>query len=218
MHHLRNWIILSICFFSLTNTFTAIATTQNTAVVPIFSQDGTSWGTGTYIAPNVILTAAHVITGLKNQPIFTLDGQGKRYTVSKQNTVLNPKYSAHSDNYDIAVIKLPNTYNSHYYQLSNPTANTFLADWTSYPVQNAHHPQIRQTLAVKNQGLVTNGTNDYVGSAWTKVESKPGESGAALTNQQHVCGILVSLNEDNQQTNFCLLRGANWHFVQRQLK
>ncbi|HDR4765615.1 TPA: serine protease [Bacillus thuringiensis] len=196
--------------------------TANPIVVRITSEtDESRWGTGIVVAPNKVLTAAHVLK-LSNLIIYQGEHKGtsrKTFTISSAKR--HPEYIWHGpDRYlhDLAVLTTNEAFDT-YGSFGHVEYDLLLhsLQWIGYPHD-----------LIEKDGEISQWGTDLIEFGESKIDSlivklpvisTAGQSGSGLIDitepdTKRIIGVLVGgSGYGSKDTIFTLLRGSNFDFV-----
>lgn len=200
------------------------STLPSVAIIYIKDSSGNakSWGTGTFIGRDTILTAGHIMFDLLNEEskgkhIYIIAGgndplKGKSYDIQSVN--LHPEFNYDlMPDHDLAIVKTVQDYDSGFYSIKNPGTNVLDKYFgvVSYPgdlifitgrVNQYFYPFKIDKLAQEKSSI-----------AITNCFSYQGESGSGLFGYQQgeldakiigilSCGYGDAPGDQNSETNF----------------
>lgn len=193
-------------------------------VVRIVSQDdGSKWGTGIVIAPNKVLTAAHVILKGPNPIIYKGEHKGAKgepYTIiEKRRHYQYYPFGERARQHDLAILTTKEEFPS-YVRFGDPKFHLGknLLQWVGYPFDliesNGVVSQWKTQHTINGIPEFTN--DDFALHVWTKAYGGQSGSGLIHTRFNEVMGVL-SGGIDDKVVVFCLLTGNNYDFVKEQI-
>lgn len=213
-----------------------ITPTENTLkyVVMIHVDDSSGkpvdWGTGTFISPDKILTAAHVVEAMqdyknKGRDVYITAGinepeSGTRYDISDM--VAKPDFNPDTFVHDIGIITTSQKYTGDRYPFAEfgDSIPDYLFGGVSYPSDLIEEKNAINQYGARFRFETQSITNNIIS---TKCRSYPGESGSPLfgydLNNPYngtIVGVLSHSDESGDGdtlTAYDLLIGSDYQFV-----
>lgn len=187
-------------------------------------QNPDSFGTGTFIAPNKILTAGHVATQFgDNLTIYRgahLGYESEPLTITRVD--VHPMYKMfRSSSNDVAVITTSESVNQFYnYQMVLPFTNTRkdFYEWTGYPFDLNYNFDTNTSSYNQyfDRGYASRYSNLGRSLIFNHV-SAGGQSGSALVSRT-TGNVVGALQGGRDYTQFTLLTGTNYSFVRNNVQ